>query len=661
MLQDERSGAPAVVLITDRFWESAFRRSEDAVGRDVVVDSLHATIVGVLPPDFRLLYSGYSVWMPIHTDEVSTTNRRQRSLLGIARLRRGVTTGQAAAIVSATSARLEHEYPGTNQGWRARVVPMRDFLLAGRGHTLVFLMTALGLLLMVACANVASLQLARASARQREIAIRLALGASRGRIVRFLMVEAGLVAATSGALALALVAAARVVLLASSRELRELTIDLRVLGFTLALAGATAVVFGLMPALTATRVELAAAVKGPFSAQPATRRLRSALVIGELSLSLALLVPSGLLFRSFLALRQTEPGFRVDNLLTFSLAMPAARYSSDPDRRAFSTEVLRQLAEIPGVISGAAADGLPLDPPAVVELRIRNPEEGDGGAGSRTQRAGMRSVTPEYFRTFEIPILYGRAFDSRDATDSPGVAVVNETLARFMRSDRLVAGQRVDAAGQGALTIVGVVADTRSVGLRAAPQPEIFVPLQQRPVSAIAVALATAGGPGSYIPEVRARMRALDRDLPLAFVRPMKEIVDEQTVALRTIAMFLGGLALLALLLATAGISGIMSWLVTLRSHEIGVRRALGASRHDVLVLIMRDALVLAVAGVGLGLPAAVMVARLLSGSLWGVSAADASVFLLVPGILTAVALLAGYGPARRAARLDPAVVLRGM
>ncbi len=661
MTSDEQPGAPPVVLITDRFWQTAFNRDDSAVGREILVDGLHATIIGVLPQDFRLLYGGYSIWAPLgHGDAIA--DRRQRSLLGIARLPSGVTPARAYANLATVTTRLEREYPATNAGWRARVVPIRDFLLAGRGRTLVFLTIALGLLLLVACANVASLQLARGSARHGEIAVRLALGASRRRIVRLLLIEAGIIAALSGGIGLLLVAAARRILLASSPELRELTISLPVLWFTLAVTCVAAVAFGLVPALTATRMELAAAIKGNVAAQRSTRRLRSALVIAELSLSLVLLVPAGLLFRSFVALRQMEPGFRFDNVLTFSIALPDAAYAGATKPRAFTGEALRQLASIPGVTSASASDSLPLDAAAPVEV------QSSGGASSNTAgdgdrraitRAAIRSVTPEYLTTLKIPLRAGRSFTDADNAEAPAVAIVNETLAKALRADRHVIGDRLEVRDAGALTIVGVAADVRSVGLRTPPQPEILVPFLQRPRHTIAVALATEGSPSQYITAVRERVRSIDADLPLGNVRPMAEIVNEQTAALRAIAALLGALAALALLLATAGLSGIMSWLVTQRTHEIGVRRALGATRRDVLVLVLRDALMLVVAGVALGVPAAALVARLVSSVLWGVSAADVVVFVAVPAILVLAAIAAGYGPARRATKLDPTVVLR--
>ena len=659
--EDERPGAPPVVLITEQYWATAFQRAEDVVGRVISVDGVRASIVGVLPADFRLLYGGYRVWTPLRQDP-TVTDRRHRSLLMLARLGPGVTLERSRAELSAITARLESDDPESNRGWSARILTMRDFVLAGRQQQLSFLLTALGLLLLVACTNVGSLQLARAAARHKEIAVRLALGAPRSRIVRLLLVEAGLVAGVSGALALLLVAAARGILRTSSPDLRELVISLPVLGYTLTLVLVTAVAFGLVPALTGTRVEPAAVMQGVGATRRSMRWLRSGLVVMELAVSLVLLVPTGLLFKSFLALRQMQPGFRVANVLTFSLSLPVEKYREPERQAAFYLNALERLAALPGIQAAAAADALPLHPPPLVDLQ-RGPDAvpgtKDAPESRALARASLRSITPSYFHTFDIALQGGRAFTDADDAAAPAVAIVNETLAAAIRSDRRVVGETVTADGIGALTIIGVAADMRSLGLRTSPQPELMVPLAQQPRAAIAVALRTAGDPLLHAAATRELVRGLDPDLPLAFVRPMAEIVDEQVAALRAVATLLGVLATLALVLAGAGLSGIMAWLVNQRTREIGVRAALGASPRDLFVLGMRHAVVLVGVGVALGLPLAVVVARLVSSQLWGVSETDPTIFIAVPCILAVTGLAASYGPSRRAAGMNPVTALR--
>jgi putative ABC transport system permease protein len=654
--RDEEPGAPPAVLITEPFWERRFGRSERAVGSAIVVDGVHATIVGVLPSDFRLLYGGYSVWMPLVTGAAPATTG-ERPYLVIARLAETVTAASCAAELEALA---RGGAPSTME-WMPRVVAMRDFLLAGRAHTLWFVITALAVLLLVACANTASLQLARAAARQQEIATRLSLGASRWRVVRQLLGEAGVIAGLSAAVALGFVAAARRVLLASSPDLRELQISPLVLGFTLLLTLATAIAFGLVPALTGTRMELAAVLKGTASSGRSTRRLLSALVVVELASSLALLVPAGLLFKSFRTLRQMHPGFAVADVLTFSIVLPSTTYPDAQHRLRFQEAAIERLGAMAGVRAVAASDALPLDMPSRMQIEVAGAQDaGRDEVVSRTLGALTRTVSADYFRALAIPLLAGRAFDRSDSLFRPRVAIVNDTLARTMEPDGRVLGATIRLPDRDDVTIVGVVADLRSVGMRVPPQPEVMLPLAQHPTARVAFAIAAAGDTGRLAGPVREAVLELDADLPLASLRPMADVLDEQVAAVRVIAGLLGALALLALLLASAGLSGLMSRLVAQRTREFGIRAALGATRADVLRLVLRDAAWLVGGGLLAGLPVAIVAAHVLSGMLWGVRASDLQTFGGVAAVLALAAFAACYVPARRAARLDPAAALRG-
>ena len=627
---DERPGAPPVALITDRLWASRFGRADSAVGSDLVVDGVRTTVVGVLPAEFRLLYGGYALWAPL-SSENADASPAGRPLLVIARMAPGIAVERCAAELTALAAASDGEPSQDDRRWAVRLTPMRDFLLAGRGHTLAFVLGALGLLLLVACANVASLQLARAAVRRREIALRLAIGASRWQIVRQLLAEAVIVAGTAAVLALGLVAAARRVLLASSPDLRELAISPAVLAYALLLALVTALAFGLVPALTATRAEPGEVLKGAVPRSRSTRRLLSALVVVELASSLVLLVPAGLLFNSFLALRQMAPGFSPQGILTFSLALPEARYPTPQQQREFYRDALARFAALPGIRFAAATDALPLESPPTVAVELGMTSGGPYVAGgSRTVRALARAVSTEYFHAFGIPLRAGRPFGSADGAGTAPVAIVNETLARAIRPDGVVIGGRLTVGSTGAVTIVGVAADLRSVGLRVPPQPEVMLPLSQHPRSELAIALAADDDRPPPVAPVRAIVRSLDPDLPLAAARPMTDIVDEQVAAVRTIAALLAALAGVALVLAAAGLSGLMLRLVAQRTPEIGIRAALGASRRDLVLLVTGDAARLVGWGVVLGLPASAL-----------------------------AALAACYVPARRAARVDPAAALR--
>lgn len=645
--QDERPGAPGAVLITERFWERRFNRAETAIGSALVVDGAPSTIVGVLPADFRLLYGGYSIWAPL----VSPRDAGSRSQILIGRLAPGATPQRSAAELSGLAEAAGRDAPAGARGWQPRVLGMRDFVLAGRQRTLLFVITALALLLLVACANTASLQLARAAARRQEIATRLALGATRPQVIRQLLAEAAIIAAASAAVALVLVALARKLLLAGSPDLRELQISLPVLGFTLLLTLVTTIAFGLVPALTGTRMELASVLTGAFTPKRATRRLLSALVVLEIASSVVLLVPAALLFRSFLTLRQMNPGFVVDGVLTFSVTLPEATYPDAQRRRAFHADALDRLGAMAGARAVAASDALPLEAPATRPVEI-------AGTG-RTIDALARTVSTDYFRALAIPLRAGRSFGRADGPEGARVAVVNETLAKAAHPDGHALGAVIRLGDEGLVTIVGVAADLRSVGLRVPPQPEVMLPLSQHPAARVSFAVATGGDPGRLVVPAREAMRALDADLPLGSIRPMTETMDEQVAAVRVIATLLAALAMLALVLASAGLSGLMSRLVSQRTREFGVRAALGATRRDVVVLVMRDAVSLVAWGLALGLPAAAAVARVAASMLWGVSAADVQAFAAVPLALALTTCAACYVPARRAAHLDPAVALR--
>lgn len=645
---DERSGAPAVVLITDRYWATAFQRSPAAIGRHIAVDGAHATIVGVLPPDFRLVYGGYALWVPLRL-ESTPADRRRDALMVVARLASGVAPDRAASSLNSVASRLAHAHQPPGDAWRIRLLPIREFLLAGRGHTLAFATIALGLLLLVACANLATLQLARASARRREIATRLALGASRFRAIRLLFVEAAILSTAGAACALALVALGRRVLLAGNPDLRELAISLPVFGYTAGLALAAAIAFGLVPALIGTRLQPAAVLKAAVHQTGATRRVRSALVVAELAVSLALLAPAGLLVKSFVALRRTSPGFKVDNILTVPVSLPPTRYAGPGRQSAFAEQAVARLGAMTGVKAAAAGDSLPLERPAAADIQF----------GTRRVRALLRSVSPEYLEIFGVPLRAGRSFTRSDRADAPAVAIVNDTLAAAIRPDRDAVGELIRIDGADAATVIGVTADLRSAGLRVPPEPELFVPFAQRPRPSIAIALATVADPLQVAASARQAMQAIDPELPVTGVRAMTDILDEQLAAMRAIAAVLAALAALALVLATAGMAGIMSWLVTERTHEIGVRTALGATTGQVVALIARDAMRLVAAGVAIGVPAAAAVARLLSSAVWGVAAVDAPVFALVPIVLMVAASAACLGPLMRAARVDSASALR--
>jgi putative ABC transport system permease protein len=407
-------------------------------------------------------------------------------------------------------------------------------------------------------------------------------------------------------------------------------------------------------------MELAHVLKGTASPGRSTRRLLSALVVVELASALALLVPAGLLFKSFRTLRQMDPGFAAGDVLTFSVVLPPATYPLAQHRMQVQQAALERLEAIAGVRAVGVSDSLPLELPAAVRVETAGaPNAARESIVPRSLDVVTRRVGADYFRALAIPLLAGRPFDRSDGPAGPGVAIVNDTLAKAMEPGGGVLGATIRLPDGHAVTIVGVAADLRSVGLRVPPQPEVMLPLSQRPASRLAFAVAADIHPAALIAPVREAMRALDADLPLASLRPMTELVDEQVAAVRVIAALLAALALLALLLASAGLSGLMARLVAQRTREFGIRAALGATRRDVLRLVLRDAARLVGAGLLVGFPVAVVAARVLSSVLWGVNPSDVQTFGGVAAILGVATLAACYVPARRAARLDPASALR--
>jgi putative ABC transport system permease protein len=645
---DEQPGAAPVALISERHWTTHHARSIGAIDSEIVVDGVRTTIVGVLPSDFKLLYGGYSLWLPLRAAPIGG----ERPLMAVARLRPGVTPDVAGAELNRAADRLERDGGAVSIGWRPRLLTMREFLLAGRGNTLTFLVTALALLLLVASANVASLQLARGAARRREIATRLAIGASRGRIVRQLLAEAALLACAAGVLALGLVAAARRILLASSPDLRELVINLPVLAVTIALMGMTAIISGLAPALVATRLDLTSVLKGAGTRRGAASRTLSLLVVIELAVSLALLAPAALLVRSYRALQQVEPGFAVEGVLTLPVSLPAARYRDDRARADFHDEAVARLAALPGVRAVAATDALPLDPTASADARIAGTTEG--------VPLSVRTVGPGYFDAFAIPIVAGRGFDARDRQGALPVAVVNQALARRIPAERNALGAVLDVGGAGRVTVVGIAADARSAGLRTAPQPELLLPIAQRPRASFALALAVTDDPMHQAAAVRAALYAVDPDLPFA-PRTMAAALAEQLTAARMVSLLLAALAAIALALASAGLAGVVSRLVLERTPEMGLRAALGATRRQVATVVVRHAVVLVGCGLVLGLGAAVALGQMIASTTFGVSAWDPAAYALVAGVVVAATGVVCFAPIRRAATIDPASALRSL
>jgi predicted permease len=674
--EEEKPGSSPVILISYGLWRRRFNADPNVLGRPLNSGAAASpVVVGVLPEGLRFPAQAN------HTDFLRplapamgeyVQRRGAYSLRVIGRLRPDTTLEQAGSEMRVIGGRLEQQYP--DEGFRlgSRFVTLHESVAGDVRMPLLVLLGAVGLLLLIACANVANLTLARAASRHREIAVRAALGASRWRVARQLLTESILLALAAGALG-SLLAVWCVGLLASSTRidiprLREASVDWRVLTFTLAVTGLTAIIFGLVPALQAARVDLNETLKeggrGP-RAGPARSRLRGALVVSEVAVSLVLLVGAGLLVKSFLRLTVVNPGFDPRQVLTATLSISKTKYREPEQQHAFFVGLVERARSIPGVESAALIYPLPFGGSAtsnsfVIEGRPAPPP-------AEKPSANYRAISPDYFRVMRMSLLRGRAFDWHDDAPAPPVVIVNETFARRFFSGQGPLGARVviERAGGGRevqepRAIVGVIGDVRHTGLDEESGPEVYVPYAQAPESYMSLVVRTASpGLAGVGASLREAIRAADSQQYVPAVQPMTELIGDSVAARRFNALLTALFASVALLLASVGIYGVMAYSVTQRTHEIGIRMALGARPRDVLRHVVGQGGRLLVIGVCLGLAASLAVTRLLSGMLYGVRPTDAPTFALVTLALTTVGLLACYLPARRATKVDPLIALR--
>jgi putative ABC transport system permease protein len=665
--QDAAPGAARVTVLSHGLWQRRFGADPAVVGRSITLNGNSTLVVGVAPAGFRFPASA-EAWTPLGftAEDLEPKQRGARYLRSVARLKPGVTAAAAQAELDVLARGIELANPDTNQGIGVSVVPLHARLVREVRPALLVLLGAVGLVLLLACANVANLFLMRTAARQAEVAIRTSLGASRFRLVRQLLTEALLLALLGGGLGMLLATWSLDALLALSPadlpRLEEVRIDRAVLGFTSLAAVATGLLFGLAPALQASRADLAAALRrGGRGLTPGHRRLRSVLVVSQMALALLLLAGSGLLVKTFVKLRQVEPGFDASGVLTFTLTLPSARYPGSQQVRELYERLIEWLEVLPGVQAAGTIFGLPLG--------AMNANSTFGVSGRPRPRtdpvAYLRVVGGDYFRALRIPFRRGRLFDRRDRAGSPGVALLNEEAARRYWPGEDPVGQRLRAhvsmtdERQVPREIVGIVADVKHRGLDLAAEPEIYIPHAQHAVDSLTFVLRAGGDPLSLLDAAREQVWALDRELPLANVQTMEAILSASVADKRFTMQLFSAFAGLALLLAALGIYGVVSYAVGLRTREIGVRMALGATRGQVLRMVLGQSLRLTAAGLALGLAGTLALARLIEGLLYGVAPRDLPTLALVSAMLGAAALLASLLPARRAARVDPMSVLR--
>ena len=669
----ETQAADAPIVISQELWRRRFGARSDIIGQPVTLDGRPRTVVGVLPARFKFPFDASAVkdfWTPLNPNDELNTKRGVGYLNVIARLKPGVTLAQAQGEMDTIAHRLAAQYPENNSGRGVTLISTYEDTVGGVRPALLVLLGAVGFVLLIACANVANLLLARATRRQREIAVRTALGATRWRVVRQLLTESLLLSLAGGACGLLLalwgVDALASVLPEDVPRVREIALDGRVLAFTLGIAVLTGLVFGLAPALAASRLDVNEALKAGGRGTGGWRRnrLRSFLVVAEIALSLVLLVGAGLLLKSFVRLREINPGFKPERALTLSVALPTAKYETPEVQARFFQQLLTQMAAAPGVQATAAIFPLPFSGDNArgnFEVEGR-PVESQSEAPS----ALSYIISPDYLRAMSIPLLKGRDFNERDTAATPRVALINETLARrfFAGEDpvgrRLVISSFADLDKPATCEIVGVVGDVKHDGLDAEAEAEYYLPHQQATLPFMTLVIrGTNDKPTTLVAGARAAVAQLDKDLPITDIKPMNEWLAASVAPRRFNMLLLGGFALLALCLATVGIYGVMAYTVAQRTHEIGIRLALGAQARDVLRLVVGQGMLLTLAGVVMGLCGALALTRVLATLLFGVTATDPFVFAGVTLLLGLVALIACLVPARRATRVDPMIALR--
>jgi len=659
--EDRPGGASQVVVLSHRLWQSRFGADPGIVGRSLRLDGRSFTVLGVLPAGFNFL-PWADLWMPLAPD--AAADRTDKWLDVVARLKPGVSMTQARADLDGIGRRLAERYPESNRDWGVRIVSFPEWIVGPRvTRTMLVLFAAVGLLLLMACVNVSNLLLARASVRGREMGLRAALGAGRARLIRQLLTESVLLAGCGAVAGLGLAHGAVRLLKAIGPEgvprLDEIRLDGRVLAFTVAAALLTGLLFGLAPALQASRANLYALLQqGGRTALVAGRRLRDALVVGELALAMVLVTGAGLMIGSFLRLQRVDAGFDPEGVLAVQVELPDREYP--PERRIVALpEMLARIAALPGVQATGATNAPPF---GAFRPNINFTVDGRETQGPEDfLSADWRAVTPGFFRTMGIPLRRGRLFTEADRDGSLETVVISQALADRLWSGEDPVGRRILWGGTGGhpLTIVGVVGDVRDVDLEAAPRSVLYLPYGQCPWAQMTLLIKTGlikseGSPAGLTDAIRREIRAQDAHLPIPEIRPLGESLAGAVEAPRFRMLLFALFATVALLLAVIGVYGVMSFAVAQRTREIGVRLALGARPWSVVALVLRRGLVLTCAGIALGWAVAFALTRFLASLLYGTAPTDAATFTTVALLLSAVATAAGLFPASRAAAVDP-------
>jgi len=670
--EDDKAGAAPVAMLAEGFWERRFGKDPGIIGQKVILDAETFTVIGVLPGRLHGSWKKNDVYTSLWRLEDQLGGEKNRGehpgIYAYARLKAGVSIGQALGEMRGIAQHLDELHPQTNGKNSITVQPLLDAIVEDVRPSLWVLTGAVGFVLLIACANIANLLLARATERHRELAVRVALGATRGRLIRQMLTESVLLSMAGGILGLLLAVWLSAAMVratpAGVPRIEEASADSWVLLFTFGLSVATGIIFGIFPALQASGTDVQVALQeGGRSGTAGSRRsrLRDVLVAAEVAISLVLLVGGGLMTKSLLRVLQADGGINPTNVLTARFSTPETKYNDDAKKRAFVTQLVAKVEALPGVEAagfknpllggwqtGYFVEGRPIPPPG------------------QYPSTDVGRVTPDTMRAMGMRLLRGRHFDAHDDEKSQMVCIIDETFAKQEFPNEEPVGKRISFGGEPLpgqprdwMTVVGVVGHVKNYGVDQASRIEMYVPQTQRPSGGGILVVRSAGDPAALTSGIRDALRSLDPDVPLYEVRPLEDIVSDNNAPRRTSVLLVGSFAMLALLLAGVGVYGVMAYVVTQRRNEIGIRMALGANQGNIFQMVLRQGLRLALVGIAVGLVGALALTRAISGLLFEVSALDGETFVLGAVTLSAMALLACYLPARRATRVDPLVALR--
>jgi putative ABC transport system permease protein len=663
-----RPEGPPVAILSDSIWRSRFGADRNIIGRTITLDTTPHIVVGVMPANVVFPFVGPAdIWTPRYFELTLMNPQRLRTGVGylsiVARLRQGTTMTRAQADLAVLNRQYQSENPGAPDAAAVMTAePLRDLVVAGLREQVLILSGAVGVVLLIACANVAALLLSRGLARRGEIAVRMSLGANRSTVARQLLTESVLLALIGGTLGTALsVSATRALATWGASRVPQgirLDIDLRVLAFTLAVSVLTGIVFGTFPALQLARVNPGPVLRdGGRGVSTSAGWMKNLLLVAQVALALLLLIGAGLLVRSFAQLLRVDPGFDPHNVLTMNVSLPTIKYATAERQIAFFDEVLRRTSALPGVQSAAISAALPL---STIRITPVLPEGQPNLPLGQRPFLDIEAISPQWFRTMRVPLRAGREFSEIDTARAPKVVIVNESFARRFWPDQNPVGKRV-IVGRGPTPseVVGVAADVRNRGLAQSPQAQLYLPFPQLPWGNMNLLVRTAVAPLSLAPAVRAQISAVDADEPVVNIQTVDDLMDNSRAQPRFTMVLLGIFSATAFLLAAIGIYGVLAYSVAQRRHELGIRVALGAGRGNILSLVIRRGLTLTLAGIAIGLAAALFLTRLMASMLFEIGDRDPTTFIIAPLIFLAVALLASYLPAQRATKVDPMEALR--